>query len=229
MQNLIINISQVPIKSVANKPIFSKMSKALLRVVAVITLLSSDSLAFAREAHDAHTHGVADLTLAFENGFLEIELESPAMSFLSFEHEPENEEQLETIERTKEILSSASKVITINGSSCGVTKARVDIHGPAGRTEVHSGAHEANDHDSHNDHESDEDHESHENHDGVTSHSEVSASYLFSCDDGEKPASVAVTLFSYFPNLKSINVNWVTETQQGHNKLSSESQLIELK
>ena len=178
MQNLIINIGQAAIKPVSNVPLFLTQRiliqrKALLIVTSVMALLSSHSPALGREVHGTHAHGVADLTLAFEKGFLEIELESPAMSFLGFEHEPKNAEQIEIVKRAKETLSSANKVVAITGGDCTSSKAKVDIHGPAGHFDEHET-------DEHKDHDSDESHG--KNHDGAKSHSEVSASYLFSCD-----------------------------------------------
>ncbi len=163
--------------------------------------LSLNGLATARETHGAHVHGVANLTMAFAGGALEIQFEAPAMSILGFEHSPKNQSQLDKVKASKELLESPAKVFAIDGKKCELEQVSVEIHGPAG---------EALEHDEH-------DHEG---------HSELSATYTYYCDGNESLNSVKVLLFAHFSALDKINVNWVTDTQQGQLVLQSSSPVI---
>ena len=44
--------------------------------------------------HAAHIHGLATLTLAIENNVLEIQLESPAINLIGFEHQANSSEEV---------------------------------------------------------------------------------------------------------------------------------------
>ena len=61
---------------------------------------------------DAHEHGNARLNLAIDNGMLLLELESPAINMLGFEHAPENDQQNNAIlQATTRLKTLDSKVI----------------------------------------------------------------------------------------------------------------------
>jgi hypothetical protein len=198
-------------------------SKTVLMVIFSLSLIIANGLAYGSEVHDAHTHGVANLTLAFENGVLEIQFESPAMSLLGFEHKPKTQEQIDTIEKTKALLSSSTNVISIGGASCSFKRVSVDILGPAG----HASTYQHRQEHGHGDHDSDQQHVANESY-GV-SHSEVSALYNFDCADDEQLPFVTVSLFEHFSGLEKIDVNWVTATQQGTVTLRPDSSTVELR
>ncbi len=65
-----------------------KLIKGLLLCLAAGPVLAVASDAPGHEAHGAHVHGEAQLTLATDGGLLEIMLESPAANLLGFEHKP---------------------------------------------------------------------------------------------------------------------------------------------
>ena len=46
---------------------------------------------------DAHVHGEAELTIAFEGQRIEMQLVSPAANIFGFEHAPKNDEQNEQV------------------------------------------------------------------------------------------------------------------------------------
>lgn len=209
---------------------------------ACLCLIGMTNLATAAKVHDVHTHGEANLTLAYEGRALEVQLEAPAMNMLGFEHQPKTEEQLAVVQSTKVMLSSPTNVMSIQGASCVADHVDVEIHGPAGHDSISTQAHEHDDGGYDYDYDYDyekagEDHAHHkadEGHDGHheernTSHSEVVATYQFSCAENEKINSILVSLFEAFPNIESINVNWVTGTQQGQTTLRPTDSTIELK
>ena len=198
-------------------------SRAVLIIIFYISLISANGLAFGREVHGVHNHGVANLTLAFESGALEVQFESPAESLLGFEHEPKTQKQIETIEKTKALLNSATKVLSIGGANCSLDRVTVDILGPAGQALTEEQGQEQG----HGHHDSDEQHIENDRPD--VSHSEVSAMYVFKCADDDELQFITVLLFEHFSGLEKINVNWVTATQQGKAILRPEYSTLELK
>ena len=99
----------------------------------------------------------------------------------------------------------------------------VNIIGPAGQALDNQGR----DHEESHDHASE--HEEHEGHsESIKSHSEVSALYVFTCDN-EELESVTTSLFEHFSKLEKIQVDWVTDTQQGQNILQASSATVRIK
>lgn len=84
--------------------------------------------------HEAHVHGKAQLNLAMDGNRFEVELMSPAMNVLGFEHEARTEAQKESVHAAKEALSKAENVILIHGGSCELGKQEVSMpeHGEHG-------------------------------------------------------------------------------------------------
>ncbi len=172
-----------------------------------------------RDHHATHTHGVAELTLAKENGELEIQFESPAINVLGFEHKPTTKAQNDAIKDALALLSSSSNAVLFNkdssGKACEPVSAPVSLDGPAGDSELeHTHDHEEKHGDS--------------NHESKAAHSEISVLYRFSCQDAQSLNSMTVILFEHFPGLEKINANWVTETQQGQAVLTPTSPTIAL-
>jgi len=221
---------------IKNSTIMSQLRHTLSETNAVVivlftVLMSVNSLSISQEVHEAHTHGTAHLTLAYEDGVLEAQFESPAMSLLGFEHKPKNQNQIEIIEETKALLSSPENVLTFNTSHCSTSTVSVNIIGPAGQAldqDHHDHKEEKKEgHDHHHDHgHSAEEHEEHN--EPIESHSEVNALYVFNCDN-ERLQSVTTDLFEHFSKLEKIKVDWVTETQQGQNILQASSTTVRMK
>lgn len=191
--------------------------KALPSAIGFVCLVGLNAGALGQEAHKAHVHGIANLNLAYENGALELQFELPAMSLLGFEHKPTTAGEVETIQSTKEILVSSSKVVSVEGANCEADHVDVDISGPAGHALTNLEKQE-----------SDHSHSDNQHTEYETSHSELLASYQFNCANDQKVTSIAIGLFDHFPSLEEINVNWVTETQQGQSVLRPKSSTIEL-
>jgi len=198
MQN--INIFNLVRRSLTT--VFTKIvANALSSLLGFICLVGVNQAAIASETHQAHTHGLANLTLVSEGGALEIRFESPAISLLGFEHKPNTDQQEAAVESTKSFLKSAKKVLSIQGGNCELDEVDVDIHGPAGQ-----GMHNSSE-----------------------THSEVLATYRFTCSENQEIASISFSLFDDFPNLESIKVNWVTQDKQGQSTLRAGSSILELK
>lgn len=196
-------------------------SKLVLTIAFHLCILSASGMAVGSETHGVHIHGVASLSVAFEKGAMEIQLEAPAMSLLGFEHKPRTQAQFKTIDETKTRLNSFANVMSIDGPNCSLDSLNVEISGPAGQSLKVDHGHKHGHHDSAEQYD--------ESHSKGESHSEVSAIYRFQCVGDDELRSFKVLLFNYFIGLEKINVNWVTETRQGRAVLRPELATVELR
>ena len=76
--------------------------------------------------HQAHIHGIGQLNVALEDGQLEIELISPAVNIVGFEHEPETDEQKRAVEAAMQTLEDLSQVFGLP-SEAGCQLAEIEI------------------------------------------------------------------------------------------------------
>jgi len=76
------------------------------------------------ESHAAHEHGVAELDIVLEDGQVQIELRSPAMNIVGFEHRPENKKQRQAVKGSMQKLRHSKLFDFIGDKQC---KAQ-DIH-----------------------------------------------------------------------------------------------------
>jgi hypothetical protein len=155
-------------------------------------------------AQQAHLHGTAQLTLALEGNTLEISLESPAANIVGFEHKATAEKHITAVHKAKASLE-ASGLFLFSGSDCSLKQAEVDMSSVIDQGRQHS------------------------DHDGYESHSEISANYIYECSKGEKLETVSVNLMSRFPAVETLEVMWLTSSQQGAKKLKSQSNLIRIR
>lgn len=215
MQNNTLKKALVPPNMISGIRRSVMERRAALVVIFCTGLMSVPGVATGREAH---THGAGNLTLVYENGVLEIQFDSPAMSLLGFEHKPKTRAQVDSIKKTKALLNSPEKIVSVNGGNCSPSTVNVKILGPAGQALNNNHSQE---HGHHNAGEKNVEHDQ-----SNASHSEASATYVFDCLDGEDLESATISLFEYFSGLEQINVNWIVETQQGGSILRPTSSTI---
>ena len=169
MKNFKIIKQTAVTNSVLESKYFITKSKTVRSILILTSVISMSDFALAREQYDAHTHGIANLTLASENGVLEVQFDSPAISVLGFEHQPSTQEHISTIEKATELLSYSSNVLSTKGTDCNLDTVNVDVIGPAGQAleDEHIHDHAEEKHEKHDDHAHAEDHsnESHKEHD----------------------------------------------------------------
>ena len=162
--------------------------------------------------HATHVHGLAILTLAIEDNMLEIQLESPAMNLLGFEHRANTPEEVQKVEKLETLLNSPEKLFSIIGTQCEQKEITVDTSG------VMNNEHEHLEHT--------EEHHPEEHHEN---HSEVIAHYLFSCEKVKNLTDVSTRLFEFFPAIEKINAMWVTQSKQGAAILSTDNHTLHLR
>jgi len=180
---------------------------------------------------ESHVHGLASLFIVLEGSQLLVELESPGMNLIGFEHVPRTEVQHQQVEKAEQQLMAGGGMFSFKGGQCQLLKADIKMVGMAAPQEER---HESSESDgghylNHEDHEDHEDHEGHEVSKASTSeHSDVEAKYLFNCDKPETLLAIDVALFDEFSGLEELDAQWVVRSFQGGKTLSPAQSRIEL-
>jgi len=169
------------------------------------------AIAHAADEHDhdhehgslgAHVHGVARLDMALDGRTLELELDTPAMNIVGFEHAATSDADKMTLALAKETLLKPHALFSIpEAAGCTVTKQRVES--------TLFGDKDDDDHDHDHDHDhADGDAAEHE-------HSEIHGHYQFTCSVPTVINKLDLTqLFKSFPATQTIQVQLVTPKRQ---------------
>lgn len=159
--------------------------------------------------HGAHEHGVGQLNIAIEAHQLHIELTSPAMNIVGFEHQPRDGKQHAMVDKAVTKLKAADQLfITSAAASCVLREATVE-----------SGLIETHDDHEHHDH-------GHKEHGHNETHADFSANYQFECAKPEQLSEISVMFFEAFPATDELRVQALkgakqlaTELSPGHSKI----------
>ncbi|WP_371232963.1 DUF2796 domain-containing protein [Pseudomonas sp. QE6] len=168
-------------------------------------LLAVALLPFAAQAHDEHEHGslgkhehgVAQLNAALDGKTLELELDSPAMNLVGFEHAATSDADKATVATTQAQLKQPLQLFKLPASAqCSVQS--VELSSP-----LFGDAPEADDHD----------HDEHEGH----QHADIHAHYQLTCAQPQELATLDFApLFKRFPTTQKIQVQLIGPSgQQG--------------
>lgn len=172
------------------------MNRSIVHTKLTILLAIAMSMAPSLHAQEhksslgAHVHGLSELTIATEGKTLEVQLTSPAMNIVGFEHKATTKEELNSAENAASQLRQHDTLFVFSGTHCQHVT-----------TSINMGALIEN-HD-------------HEEHAHTDQHSEIIAHYQYRCENVETLSSVKVTLFESFPNIHEIHAMWVKQGQQG--------------
>lgn len=151
-------------------------------------------------SHGAHVHGVATLDLAVEEGKLEVHLLSPLESLVGFEHAPRTEAEQEALRNMQKTLARPESLLVPTAAAhCSLASSAVDVkmrQDPASK-EAPSRAGNP-----------------------VEEHGELSARYVFRCQQAQAVKSVEVRLFETFPRLKRVDVRFAGPRGQKAGRLT---------
>lgn len=186
-------------------------------VNSVLAQQNADSL-------DAHVHGLSELTIAMDAQLLEIQLISPAMNLVGFEHKASSKKDIAAVEQAESIFHQHDSLFLIAGGGCKHLETSIDSDDLL-EIDNHYSDHSDHAKDSHKD----EHHHDHKEHEQGESHSEIVASYSYSCKDSSKLSAITVSLFEQFPGIENINAMWVMLSKQGSVMLSANKSTIEFK
>jgi hypothetical protein len=179
----------------------------------------SPVLAEEHRQHGAHEHGVGILNIAQEGVELHIELDTPAVNIVGFEHVPNNEEEHEALENALERLRDGAALFVFpEEADCRLLSA--DAKTPLAD---HEGG-EAHPVDTHDDEQHEAHHEEDEHHDGhdhEAAHADIDAAWYFTCEHSDRLDRIGVRLFDVFPRTQRLQVQYITEKQQGAASLNA--------
>ena len=165
-------------------------------------LLPGFVLAAGQHDHDhhdslgAHEHGAAELDAALDGSMLEIELRSPAMNLVGFEHAPSSDADKRKIADARERLEQPDALFGLPAAA-GCKLAEPELESPLFEGEAHDHGDEHE-----HEHEHDGDHES--------QHSEIHAHYHFDCATPQAIQALDLqALFEAFPGTKKIQAQLI--------------------
>jgi hypothetical protein len=174
------------------------------------------SQAHAQQANlSTHVHGVSELNIVIEGNKLEMQLRSPAMNIVGFEHKARTEQQILKVKQSEVKLHDHSALFLFSSGGCGLTQAKIDLANLIKKNAIEK--------DVHGHHHSDPDH-NHEDADG--DHSEVVAHYYYDCEDMDDLSSLSLGFFDVFPAMQQINGIWITTSGQGAASLTRSNKTI---
>ena len=183
-----------------------------LRISAMITILTSSTLysapgfvaEHAHRQHDAHEHGVAQLNIAQQDHTLHLELNSPAMNIVGFEHSPRNKQQAAHVAQAVTILQNGTQVFLLTAAA-GCKLGEIDVHTSMLKS---SHAHDKTNEDS---------------------HADFSAHYVFNCAQISALRSIEIKLFTLFPATTELAVQLLTDKGQTAEHLSASKPVLHIK
>jgi len=179
-------------------------------------LLAGFTIALAHEdrhEHGAHEHGVGRMDVAVEKNSVDIDLDSPAVNFIGFEHEPGDAKERATLDKAVDDLKHGDGLMTFTpAAQC--TQMRVRVSSPllgAGEDAGHEGHdHEGDADHHHDDEEAAHGHDHHEDGDSDEhehDHADINVTWEVTCAHPEKLREIDFSgLFRRFTGTHSLRV-----------------------
>lgn len=192
---------------------------AVFTIVAASLGVHAEMLPEQNTSLDAHIHGLSELTIAAEGNFLEIQLTSPAMNLVGFEHRASSSKDIATVENATLTLHQHDVLFLLSGVDCKHSKTSIDTAKLIDANEHEHAHHSNSSHDKH-------DYEEHTKHDQKEDHREIVARYEYRCKTVAPLSSVTVALFDAFPGIHKIHAMWVKQAQQGAATLTPNNRIV---
>ncbi len=197
--------------------------------LAMVPPVALSEEAHAHREHGPHKHGVGSLNLVVDGNVVEIELESPAVNIVGFEHAPTDAAERATLDRAVATLKDGERLFGFPAAAgCRLTESSVSSsllgEAPAGEAD-HEG------HEDHDDAQATETHHENGDHDAQhehETHADLDADYRFECSDAARIGPVDVRLFEAFPATQRLRVQIATAKGQGGVELTAARPRIEL-
>ena len=148
----------------------------------------------------AHEHGAAQLNVVLDGKVLELQLESPAMNLVGFEHAAKSDADKAKVAAAHSQLEQPQALFGLNAGDCTISKQELESPLFADHADTHE-------------HKHDHDHEtSHDN-----EHSDIHAHYTLDCQKPEELKQLNLgELFKRFPATEKIQVQLIGPNgQQG--------------
>ena len=153
---------------------------------------------------DKHEHGAASLNIALEGNALEIELETPAMTIVGFEHEAKSADDTATLASARAQLEKPLTLFVLPADAQCVV-AEVEVESPLFGNDDH-------------------DHHGH----GDEAHSDIDADFELICSKPEALSSISLApFFKAFPGTTKIAVQLIGPNGQKGAELTASNPSIQ--
>ncbi len=191
-------------------PLFTLLNTALLLILPFA--------ANAQAKQTAHEHGIAQASIAVVQDQVLIEVSSPLYNLLGFEHLGHNHDEQDQIKQ--QLRDKMNLALKANAEAqCQLQRQAVTMPNKQQAMDDHHG------HDHGHEHNHDHDHKKTEQ-----THKDIHAEYELKCKQPNKLTQFdAQQLFTDWPNLQKLRVEWITEQKQSADVLNRENTLIKLK
>lgn len=145
---------------------------------------------------DAHEHGAAQLNVVLDGTVLELQLESPAINLLGFEHAAQSDTDKAKVAAARSQLQDPQTLFGLNAGDCTLNE--TELESPLFADDEHE-------------------HEEHHAHDKDSEHSEIHAHYQLDCQKPDDLQQLDLReLFKRFPATDKIQVQLIGPNgQQG--------------
>ena len=143
---------------------------------------------------DAHEHGAAQLNVVLDGKMLHLQLDSPAMNLVGFEHAARSDADKAKVAAARSQLEQPQALFGVNAGDCNISKQ--ELESPLFAEHKH---------------------EEHHEHDHGSEHSEIHAHYSLDCQKPEELKQLNLgELFKRFPATEKIQVQLIGPNgQQG--------------
>lgn len=203
--------------------------------------------ALAQTGHNpsAHIHGEGHMMVAYEAGYLEIVIQSPAANFLGFEHSPHNEDERQAVKALHATLNNPKNMIRL-APVCKVTHKKVQIpfaqetddnphaqkggvsHSNQPHNHQHNTSHKhtPSHQNGHNHHDDDQLNNNQHNKQHHAVHQDIDVTYQWHCS-GKTPPAITLEVFERFTGFNRFHVQWIANGRQGAKILNKNTKVLE--
>lgn len=153
-------------------------------------------------SQEAHVHGIGELLIGQEGEQLDIELISPAINLVGFEHTAVNAEQRAGVKDAEKRLAASDLLFQFESADCRLSAHSADFSQVLGDEEDghHKGEHRG--------------------------HSDIRARYRYQCARPDRLQQMSVNLSRHFPGLQKVQVQWIVNDRQGATVLDNGHTLV---
>lgn len=170
--------------------------------LAVTLFVVAASRIYAHE-HGAHEHGIGQLDVAIEGATIQMELSSPAVNLIGFEHPPRNAGERDALDHAVEALRGGTDLFRFDKDARCVLR-DASVTSPL----LVAGADSAHD---------DDDEDGHEG------HADLAVSWRFDCANPGAVAGLdAAAFFARFPQTEKLRLQAVTTQRQSAGELTAQ-------
>lgn len=200
----------------------------MIREIAVsCVLLAGFTVALAHEGrheHGAHEHGVGRMDVAVEKNSIDIDLDSPAVNFIGFEHEPGDAKEQAVVDEAVADLKRGDALMAFSpAAQCTQKQVRVSSSLLGDGEEAGHGDHDHEEHEDHH-HGDEADHDRHDEDGDEHEHADINVTWEVTCAQPEKLREIDFSgLFRRFSGTHSLRVQAALPKGQTASELTGKS------